>query len=325
MLDKHNASSGEVKNLPGAFAGFAERLRANGYSPLPIRMDRKRPRGDGWSRYCTAPRPAYEILRHGRIYPDDGLGVCGGHGRLVMVDIDTDDPEIIRLVLSVLPPVLVARRGSKGLVAFFLAPPGVEIKSRRLKGLDGRALVEILAGGRQALVPPTVHPATQRPYVWTTADTLLTVPCAELPVLRSGELEADLRRVLADHLLPPRVYPERRRIIGEIETLPASQLRRQVGRAKALIERHERALSVMGEGGRNDGLFAFACAAGYAFWNSLLPRDEIEAAMLRACEHNGFRREEGRAACLDVIDNGFDYAEQDGLPDLKDRPYGERR
>ena len=322
MLDnKHNASAAEVKNRPGAFASFAEQLRAFGYSPLPIRMDRKRPRGDDWSRYCAAPRSASEILRHCRIYPDDGLGVCGGYGQLVMVDIDTDDAEVIRLVLSVLPPVLVARRGRKGFVAFFLAPPGVVIKSRRLKGLDRCALVEILAGGRQALVPPTFHPTTQRPYIWTTAATLLSVPCAELPVLHSGELEADLRRVLVDHLLPPRVYPERKRVLGEIEALPASQLRRQVGRAKALIARHERDLSAMGEGGRNDGLFAFACAAGYAFWNGLLPRDEIEAAMLGACGLNGFLREEGRAACLAIIDNVIDYAEWDGLPVLKDRPW----
>ena len=321
MLDKHNASSGEVKNPPGAFAGFAERLRFNGYSPLPIRMDKKRPRGDGWSRYCTAPRSAYEILQHCRTYPDDGLAVCGGYGRLVMIDVDTDAAEVVRLVLDVLPPVLVARRGRKGMVVFTLAPPGVTIKSRRLKGLDRCALVEILAGGRQALVPPTIHPTTQRPYHWRTAETLLTVPCAQLPVLHSAELEADLRRVLADHLLPPRVYPERKRALGETEALPAALLRRQVGRAKALIERHERNLSVMGEGGRNDGLFAFACAIGYAFWNNLLPRDEIEAAMLRACERNGFRREDGRAACLEVVENGFDYAEHDGLPELKDRPW----
>jgi hypothetical protein len=323
-MNEHSITLPDVKIRSGAFAEFAERLRANGYSPLPIRMDKKRPRGDGWSRYCVTARTAAEIEAQRRRHPSDGLGVCGGYGQLVMIDIDTDDPEIIRLVLSVLPPILVARRGRKGLVAFFLAPPDMIIKSRRLKSLDRRALVEILAGGRQAVVPPTIHPTTQQPYRWTTVETLLTVPRDALPVLHSGELVSDMRRVLADYLLPPRVYPERKRVFGETEALPAAQLRRQLGRAHAILRRWEAQLSGIGEGGRNDGLFSFACAIGYAFWNRLLERDEIVAAMLRACERNGFRREEGRAACLEVIENGFDYAEWDALPVLEDRPYGSR-
>ena len=164
-MTEHSIARADVKNWEAA-----KRLRANGFSPLPIRMDKKRPRGDGWSRYCVTPRTAAEIDAHWYQHPWDGVGVCGGYSGLVLIDIDTDDRPIIERVLSVLPPVRVARLGSKGLVAFFLAPPGTVIGSKRLKGLDRRALVEILADGRQALVPPTIHPTTRRPYVWTSAE-----------------------------------------------------------------------------------------------------------------------------------------------------------
>ena len=54
-------------------------------------------------------------------------------------------------------------------------------------------------------------------------------------------------------------------------------------------------------------------------------REEIEAAMLRACEHNGFLQEAGRAGFREVIENGLDYSEWDALPELIDRPYEARR
>jgi hypothetical protein len=67
-----------------------------------------------------------------------------------------------------------------------------------------------------------------------------------------------------------------------------------------------------------DGLFCFACAIGYAYWTWLIPREAIVAAMPRGCQRNGFLREEGRAACVEIIGNGLDYAEWDGLPDLRE-------
>ena len=58
-------------------------------------------------------------------------------------------------------------------------------------------VVDLLAHGRQTVLPPTIHPDIDRAYEWLTPDTLITVGISDLPVLPDNV--ADL---LADVLEP---------------------------------------------------------------------------------------------------------------------------
>lgn len=58
-------------------------------------------------------------------------------------------------------------------------------------------VLDLLAKGRQTVLPPSIHPATGEPYVWLTLDTLESFPVADLP-----ELPDDIADRLASALAP---------------------------------------------------------------------------------------------------------------------------
>ena len=120
-----------------------------------------------------------EIATIDKRYPNAGIGVVGGYRGLVPIDIDTDDPDIQAAIDTVLPKYLVAKRGRRGITVFYRDASG-GIKARKFKRADGSMIMEVLTTG-QAVVPPTIHPETQRPYQWVTECTLFEVSIDELP------------------------------------------------------------------------------------------------------------------------------------------------
>ncbi|MCL8489212.1 bifunctional DNA primase/polymerase [Bradyrhizobium denitrificans] len=211
--------------MDSAFATAAPALIVGGYSPLPIA-----PAGDNawspkgkepglelrsggnaewirmrsWQIFC-ARQPHAKTIAVWSKYPDAGVGVACGFGGLVAVDID--DEALVEPLLAVLPRVLVAKRGRKGLTAFFRATE--TLPSKNYRSTDKRGLLDFLSGGKQTVLPPTKHPVTGRPYEWTTERTLLDTPIAELPALTSAH-HAALEDVLAVYGWSPPEGPESR-------------------------------------------------------------------------------------------------------------------
>ena len=170
---------------PFAVAGAA--LVARGYSALPIAPGNKVPGRyeagewrmmNGWSKFCGARPPAFQV-RSWESWPNAGVGVACGGG-LVLVDIDLDDA--VDAVVKALPPTPVAKRGAKGLTLCFRGDTS-KIKSRALKTTDKMGLCDLLSDGKQSVLPPSIHPKTGLPYVWTTERTLLDTAITELPEL----------------------------------------------------------------------------------------------------------------------------------------------
>lgn len=189
------------------FASVAPLLIAGGYSPLPIgpagdqdwNPKGKEPAALGlnregehewyrlknWNVFCKRqPHPA--TLAYWCSWPDSGVGVACGFGGLVAVDIDDD--ELIEPLLAVLPPVFVAKKGRKGLTVFYRSETPLQKKNYRTA--DNRGLADLLAGGSQTVLPPTVHPDTGKPYEWMTAATLLDTPLTALPLLTTDHIAA---------------------------------------------------------------------------------------------------------------------------------------
>ena len=157
----------------GPYAQHAEPLIKRGYGAVPIIAGTKAPGFYcagiwvpllGWQkRYLGRSPSAEDLAAWGK--GDAGIGVVGGrasHG-LVAVDIDTDDPGIKAAITEVLPETPVKKIGQKGETRFYYGP---DITASRSWNIDGRRVCDIIADGRQTVLPPTIHEKTGLPYRW---------------------------------------------------------------------------------------------------------------------------------------------------------------
>lgn len=164
-----------------------------------------------WQRYCDRLPTELEI-GHYEKWPDAGVCVALDH-QLKVIDIDTDDSELMAAVLAVLPDSEVKKRGNKGFSAFYRGSKAIVSAPF---SVGKTRVVDLLAYGRQTVLPPTVHPDTGLPYHWLGSDTLESVSIVSLPVLPDNIAE-----LLAAALEPYGYEPEaehHRLAAGEGET-----------------------------------------------------------------------------------------------------------
>ena len=124
---------------------------------------------------------------------DTGVGVITGpasHG-VVAIDIDTDDPSIMAAIMASLPATSIKKRGAKGETLFYYGP---HIETSISWNVEGCRVVDLIGPGRQTVLPPTIHPDTSKPYVWTGSETLEDVEPRELPGLTTDIVSKILRR-----------------------------------------------------------------------------------------------------------------------------------
>lgn len=176
-----------------------------GYHAIPVLPGSKRPGsmssgqwyGDmDWSRFCDRLPTEIETSIWSR-WPDAGVCVAIDR-RLKVVDIDTDDHDIRAAIEDVLPNMPVKKMGRRGYSAFFQGSEDVVSRPFSLVlpgGFESR-IIDLLAHGRQTVLPPTIHPDSGRPYEWITDDTLLDTSIENLPALEddiADRLEEALR------------------------------------------------------------------------------------------------------------------------------------
>src|SRR5688572_32001354 len=150
-------------NQSGPFQDAASILVSNGDSPMPVIPGWKHPR-PGWDRYRDEPMSNKDMSAAVLATPSYGVAVCGGFNGLAPLDIDTDDPERIAAIESVMPPCPVGKRGQNGFTLFYQSKdPAVLSRGRKFKDRDGTMICELLTNN-YTLIPPTVHPGTKQPY-----------------------------------------------------------------------------------------------------------------------------------------------------------------
>ena len=142
-----------------------------GLSVIPIMKAGKAPIIPNWSRYCSELPLAQDVNKWDIEKNNIGIA-CGKASGIVVVDIDVNDKEI----LDICPPSPVVRVGAKGEARFFKYNP--KIKSQSIPHI-----LDILSGGRQVVVPPSIHPVTKKPYKWITQFTLENFDVEDLPEL----------------------------------------------------------------------------------------------------------------------------------------------
>lgn len=172
------------------FQDVAPRLMANGYLPLPVHQNDKRPVPDAWTSYRLQPGDADRYARC-----STGI-LCGP---VVGIDIDIRDEDLSARIERIVTERFGAaprRIGHppKSLVLYRTDAPFSKIQTRgyRLPGdaPEGKPhKVEVLATGQQ-FVAYGVHPDTGREYVWNGSGNPLDVQAADLPTITEEQAKA---------------------------------------------------------------------------------------------------------------------------------------
>lgn len=223
------------------FERLALAMIGRGFSPLPIAPDqrqsrdgRKVPEGKapgyrrpdgtwalmtGWQRWCGEQVPEAMVRawvdRMLGNAADAGIGVACGRS-LICIDIDLE--EAVAPLLAILPPSPVQKRGHKGISAFYRGDTEI-IRSKNFRTPERVGLVDLLAEGKQTVLPPSVHPDTGEPYVWMTDDHLYDLCLEDLP-----ELPEDIADKIGEVLRQFGYDPE-----GERQTTPLGVTTRYCG------------------------------------------------------------------------------------------------
>jgi len=180
------------------FDDHAPLYRAAGFRVVPIAPGTKYPGVHqgfgsymplvGWpTSHITDPQPAAGI----------GL-ICGEP--LIAADIDTDDEGLgVELIDAVTDGAgtAITKIGKRGQTLLLRPPPDLKVKSRKFL-IDGATTFEMLAEGRQTVIPPTVHPDLRAPYRWGNGATPLNTELEQIAFLRS-DWEARVEEVLSRH------------------------------------------------------------------------------------------------------------------------------
>jgi hypothetical protein len=194
-----------IQENASPFARVAAKIIDNGFSAVPCRPKHKVPgefkRGEwrhmfDWQRYADRKPTDLELGIWSR-WPDAGVCVVlggrdGDEDHVVVVDVDSTDERVIEAI-RILPESPVERTGQKGYAAFFRASPSL---ASATFDVDNKRAVDYLAKGRQVVVPPSLHPSTNRPYVYTSMKTLEDIEPSDLPRLPDDFVER-MRSALA--------------------------------------------------------------------------------------------------------------------------------
>ncbi|WCD44144.1 putative DNA primase [Xylophilus phage Lumi] len=180
-----------MEQLP-IFAENAPRHYAAGLQVIPLFAREKKPIPADWSRFHNIrvePEQQQEWIAR---MPTANMGlVLGESSGLIMIDIDTDDAALFDAIMAVLPPSPWMRKGAKGMMLAYKWTP---IKTHRIKNLSGETLVETLSSKTQCVLPPSIHPTTQKPYA---ANCELIDCLGKLNVLPE-DIETKLRQALTN-------------------------------------------------------------------------------------------------------------------------------
>lgn len=312
--------------MKSPFSNLAMHYIKNGYSPLPVALGKKLPsfkyngaivNMGGWSKYCDS---ILEDWRMKTLAKDDLYGICLATGFNGLVAIDVDDKRAYRAIQSVFgnmrPP---SKKGERGATAFFIDPTRaiktefMHHKPENDSQIVGPVLVEVLAHGRQTVIPPTIHPKTEMPYTWHNAS-LQEIHVRDLPILTRQHLQ-DLKEELGDILHIKQEYSK------EIKTQPVNldpQLeRRYSAYAQAAFRNSVCSLSNQPNPGRNRALFNTACKLGWAVHRGFVGKDAFIHDLVKACESNGLIRDNGKPDTIRTIYRGLKQSINDALPELK--------
>ena len=173
--------------MMSVFSDHAFRLIERGYSVIPIIPGEKRPGEfkyntwhgmNAWQRFCDTQPTKFQVDVWSQWQDASICVTLGRASNLTAIDFDYGSPEVRAALEAILPPSPVKKMGAKGYTAFYR---GYQVASRKYL-LDGVSVIEVLAHGKQTVLPPSKHPDGMH-YRWLTPETLEDLTVSELPAL----------------------------------------------------------------------------------------------------------------------------------------------
>jgi hypothetical protein len=161
---------------------YALALLAKGHHPIRLELGQKRPGHAGWQKEVPTEQT---LARHFARPSNIGLlqGVRREDGTYAAAyDVDLDDHPLITAVGLAIGAAAPQKRGKKGVTIFVRS---TDVKSETIHDYAGgskRPAIDVLAGGKQSVIPPSLHPDTGLPYEWI-GKSLLDVSYDELPLV----------------------------------------------------------------------------------------------------------------------------------------------
>ena len=145
----------------------------NGWSVIPVSRKGKNPLIKEWTRFCKEMPSDNLIEEWEQKYPECNIGLCCGPVSGIVgfdLDLDLDNPEELEIYEAIedyIPKAPIEKVGKKGFTRLlgFNGEKSESIKVRLKDGTEKNA-IDILANGRQTVIPPSVHPETGEPYKW---------------------------------------------------------------------------------------------------------------------------------------------------------------
>ena len=171
--------------MTSSFKDNASRYLSAGYSVIPILPGAKRPgynlngqpQGLGrWAEFCKKQASDDVLLKWKAKNAGAGIGIALGYNNIVGIDLDYGTGDVLDAIESIIPDSPAVKRGAKGYTAFFRTetqwPSRIFNIPKVPEELDANgkpkeeSVCEVLSLGRQSVLPPTVHPETNKPYTW---------------------------------------------------------------------------------------------------------------------------------------------------------------
>jgi hypothetical protein len=154
-----------MKSLQNPF-NVAIPLHKKGYSIIPLYdPNKKYTKGTtllSWSDYCHK-LPTEDNIKSWSYLEGANVGVCLGKASgLVALDFDDDVNQLHSKIIKLLPESPVKKVGNRGFTAFYKYNGETTRKWRAA----GQTVLELLSSGRQTVIPPSIHPDSEKPYEW---------------------------------------------------------------------------------------------------------------------------------------------------------------
>ena len=122
------------------------------------------------TRWSEERQPESLIEKYEKIPSTGWAIVTGKSSNIVAMDIDSVSQDI----LSICPPSQYRKVGARGETRFFRWSPEFDAKTKYMRPNTGdpesgkkEEGVEILCAGAYTVMPPSIHPNTGKPYVWS--------------------------------------------------------------------------------------------------------------------------------------------------------------
>jgi hypothetical protein len=346
-IDRLLTPAQKTMQVVGPFGALAPALLAMGYAVTPC--NGKKPFLPRWQEYTAMPggkdeaalprekRPLRLSQRDIEQYTACNIGVICGMSELAGVDLDVHDndpryEQLREIMRRTLPATPCCKAGAKGDNHFYREGFSLDaggypsaLKKTQLQ-LIGGGQIDILCGGAQTILPPSIHPDTGNPYEWrpsawgSPATPLTDIPRGELPKLTQAHVD-DLKAALIEAGLmgsPRTAHPLTAGAGAERDATPLTddEKRRYAAFIKPKIEQRLAAVRDAQTGGRQDALNGAVLALAPYVGPGVISQEWLYDEMHALCIHNRYITDDG----IDAFDRQFEKALTDGwdklLPDL---------